>query len=259
MPLLRNRRRVRRRRTVRRPGTMRRPRLLGLKGSPLTKGILTAGDAIAPFSGSLANPFPRKFRCKMYYADYAILNTASGTNFYEGILYGNGLYDPNYSGFTVNGQPAYRDTLAAIYNYYRVKSSRIKVHFQPNAATAPTTAMRLFIHATPSASGDTTTFYPDDPETLSLQPNQVNGFCGINSNPISLGMSMNQKRMYPNVSLSDSNNSATPSAAPTNVWYWHVSLYDQAHNTSSGAVTGYLSVTVEYDVEWFQLDSEPAN
>lgn len=259
MPLKRSIRRLRGT-TLRRRLNRKRYSMLKTYVSPLTpRGVITAGDTVAPYTGRLANPFPMKYRCKMYYCDYAIISTASGTNFYEGILYGNGLYDPMYSGLTLNGQPAYRDTFAAVYNSYRVRGSKIKVHFQPNASTAPSAACRLFIHANPSASSDTATLFPDDPETLSLQPNQVNAYSGINSNPISLNMSMTQRKMYPGVDREDANNSALVSAAPANVWYWHVALYDQAHNTSTGTITGYLNVTVEYDVEWYQLDAEPAN
>lgn len=101
--------------------------------------------------GGFANFAPAKKLVKMRYVTHVSINSASGL-VASNCFRANSVYDPDQTG--VGHQPAYYDQCAAIWNHYRVVSSRIKASFVNNgseATIAATVGIKLDDEGTISA------------------------------------------------------------------------------------------------------------
>lgn len=79
----------------------------------------------------IATPFPRTRLVRHRYVENITFPAAAGAGFPTSYVFAaNGIYDPNVTG--VGHQPLYHDEMAALYQYYTVVGSRIKVTFSQN-------------------------------------------------------------------------------------------------------------------------------
>jgi len=83
--------------------------------------------------GSLYYGFPPTLMTRMRYCDTVPITSTGGT-LAKQIFRVNDCFDPDYTG--TGHQPLYRDTFAAIYDFYVVPKARIKVTFANTSGTA---------------------------------------------------------------------------------------------------------------------------
>lgn len=90
----------------------------------IPRGSISVKDAL---------PLKNKLDATLRYAHTVSLNAAAGSNAVQ-VYAANGLFDPDVTG--VGGQPRGFDQIAAMYNFYRVKQSKIVVDFVYEAAAS---------------------------------------------------------------------------------------------------------------------------
>lgn len=231
-----------------------------LKYGSVGRAILTAGYPGRNVIGGLAGLLPQKLLGKFKYTDYAVISTGAGTNFYELIFKANSLFDPHLSGGTRNGQPLFYDQLSALYRRYRVNGCKIDVSFISSSSSASTGGVQMIVHANSIATADTVT-YADDPNTLMEQNNTIAKVCsalGTGPQPLRMKMYRNRKTMFP-LTFNDSNQSAAVTADPSTLWYYHVSLFDLAHDTVGGSVNCIVNVKLTMYCEMSRIDDTAAS
>lgn len=204
----------------------------------------------------LGRGLPNRVKTILTYRDYVNFNTATGVNYAEVVIQGNSAYDPDYAGLTRNSQPRYYDQLMTLYSTYRVNASRLKVWITSGSSTVSGGSLMAVIHMNQTATYDTSAYF-DNPDGLLECNNLVSRFIGLaGSEPVAVMTAHgSNKLLYPSAGSTDKGFSATASTNPTSPWYYHVTLWDQARNTTSGTIIAYLNVEIEYDCEFFDLNN----
>lgn len=95
------------------------------KRKPRRKGVTTLANI------SRVNPIAQRYICKMKYADTFQLSTLGGGVYRFNL---NSIFDPNRTG--VGHQPYGRDTLATLYNRYRVFRVSYSLSFYNSSSSA---------------------------------------------------------------------------------------------------------------------------
>lgn len=195
--------------------------------------------------------FPQKLRVSLPYNDYASISTSSGTNFYNMVFKGNDLVDPMQSGGTVNGQPAGRDQLGAIYRAFRVNASAIRLFI---TSTGTTSTGMCVVRPTTISTADTTTF-ADAPYNL-LEQKLVKradyGANGSGNQMVNMSHYVKSKSMFPLYWRDHGTAGVGADQPPSYVWYWNISFFDHQHDTVSGSIAVAVDVKVDYYCEWTQ-------
>jgi len=179
------------------------------------------------------NPFPAKMTATLRYNDTVAYTTTTGVPTpYQWRC--NSIYDPDYTG--TGHQPYGHDQYAAIYNHYMVKKAVISV--------CPSTGFngRLII-----VLSDDTTISTDE-NTAAEQKGTVSCIQSGNISPTVL-----RSTYYPraNFALGDySTLSAAVGTNPTEAMYWSILQYA---NTPTGSISGFMKVTIEYVVEFWEM------
>lgn len=204
--------------------------------------------------------FPERLKATLYYNDYAAIATSSGTNFYEIILRGNSLYDPMYSGCTKNGQPLARDQWGSFYQSYAVHACSVRFTISTGSSTAVAGNLIAILHANDTTTSDTTT-YADDPDTLMLQKDVKYKYCapvGAGPSP-QLSMKKSARYMMPNYNPESNVGGLASPSSPTDGWYYHLTLWDQARNVTTGTISAYVDVLMTFDCEFYDPVDLPAS
>jgi len=223
-------------------GQMFRRRALGAGPRRLPTSVYAGSRVARPLS--VLNSFmPQTKKCIMHYADqYAVSSLTAGTRMGQ-TLRGNSVYDPDQTG--TGHQPRGFDSIAALYNYYCVTASSIRVRFG-TAATGTGVLVGLQADATVGTAPVSSTV------TEFMESFPYNVLCSNTDGSQSV-VTLTDKRTTRAMSATpvpDSENVAAVTANPANEWYWKIVVFN-ANPTS--AVTGSLFVDVWYEVEF----SEP--
>lgn len=193
------------------------------------------GRRIVPF---LAN---KRTTQHVYGSQYSVSLT-SGTSVMR-VFRGNGMYDPDRTG--TGHQPYGFDQLSALYKYYSVRASSIKVWYVTSSA-----GTGVLMNVTPDATAATT-------PTISAITEMFEMFRGdpvfsTNTDGSHAIISKSESARTRDIMIGDwkeSSNLGTGAADPTNQWSWNVAVY----NGSGVTTAGNLFVRITYDVTW----SEP--
>lgn len=186
------------------------------------------------------HPIPQRFITKMKYSEQ--FTTDSTTGAYRFNL--NSIWDPNQSG--VGHQPYGFDTLATLYNRYRVISCgwRIQVNWQSNSSAQPTLVGA--IPANEALTFSSLSELRENPRAKYISQNYggpiqtLNGKCYI---PSLVGRT---KPQY----MADDRYQATMSTSPSELAILNIMTGPNGLDTP-GAAT--LQILLEYTVEFFDI------
>lgn len=211
--------------------------------SRLPTAVYTAGGKPGKPMTFLNSFMPQKKTCIMHYADqYNVSNLAVGTRFSQ-TMRGNSVYDPDQTG--TGHQPRGYDQISALYRYYSVKSSSIRVRF---GTTAVGCASLVGLQA--DASTEAAPVSSTISEFLESYPyNQLLSNTDGSAATATLTDKRTTAAMSSNPAV-DGDNIAVVTTNPANEWYWKIVVFN-AHTTS--ALYGTVFVDVWYEVEF----SEP--
>lgn len=213
---------------------------------PGNRGGVTFRNPARLVYANLGYLFPTFLKIRLPYFDYAQIATSAGTNYAEFILRANSIYDPMVSGFTRDAQSPARDALTTFYGAYKVTKSFVNVNFRSTSASCHG---KICIHANTTSTGDTTT-YADNPYQLFSQPNtKVAYFNTISAGdpPTQLMMSRTSKAMMP-FNGPDASAAGLYTGNPVASWYYHITVWDQENDTTSGVIDGSIDVKMVQDV-----------
>lgn len=182
------------------------------------------------------HPIPQRYLTKMKYSEF--VETAGLTGQYAFNM--NSLFDPNRTGF--GHQPYGFDTLATLYNRYRVVSCGWRIQLAGDASSA------YIITALPSNESVT---------SVSISEMRENPRCKyIQQNPGSAAVTLSGKCSLPSLMgrtksqyMSDDRYSAIVSASPAELAILNL----QTANTADGIIGTKLQVLLEFTVEWFDV------
>lgn len=188
---------------------------------------------IPSFRPSWHTVAPQKMRLRFKYADTGYTSALAVGNGYSDtyIFRGNSCFDPDYTGVGV--QPYGWDEYCALYGYYVVRASSIKVYY--STSTADTTTPRIIAAVVPSVLSSLAAADPADIQQYHYRR------CKSFSNDDSTGRQKiinycSTKKMFPGMTARDNNFQAavTANAAANYTWYWHVlfNAADWAQNTT---------------------------
>jgi len=150
----------------------------------------------------------------------------------------NSMFDPNTTG--VGHQPLYRDEFAALYNHYRVISSKVKVRIQRlNSATDNLPAVILV-----DIDDDAATNI--DIRTQMEEGRNVKFIAG-DMRPTVITKSWNAKKHFPSGTMQ--NLSAAVGSNPAEQSYYNIMV--QPTDLAS-IVSFHATVEIEYYVQWFE-------
>lgn len=176
---------------------------------------------------------PYQYHTTMPYA-YTWLNNTGAPGFYDWVMKGNGLYDPDVA---VGGNSAYGlNELAVVWTSYKVLGSRVKVTVvnldssnPVNVIIVPTQTSNAFA----AAQQDGLLHHPRARNML------VDRYDGSKSltNAATTAMARNVK------DVDDEGFQAAMNADPVHLWYWHVITW----NNGGAASNCELKLEVFYD------------
>lgn len=197
----------------------------------------------------LGTGMPQRFLTKLKYTDRGSFVTGTATGSYV-IINGNSIWDPintSAGGGTafLNQQPAYRDTLSAMYAKYRVIASRIRIECVNSQSTVPTNIIVYPIdtNITPGTSPiqerviPYSTFKSGKLGTLSPQPIVFNKY--MSTAKIN-GVLPSEVEINPDYGSS-------VGGSPSDLWYWviHPAAFDESTN-----IALWVTFTITYYVEF---------
>lgn len=164
-----------------------------------------------------------------------------GAIFYQQVMRGNSVFDPDYTG--AGRQPTFFDQMAALYNRYTVRASTCKVMPVFNA-TGNSGITNCYLY--PSAIATAPSNYYDATQT----PFVVSDLTIANTRrALSRGMTTSQICGVPSVTVTaDDTFSSAVTGNPTIDWFWQFGLFAADGAT---AIAGFAKVDVWYDVEFF--------
>ncbi len=181
--------------------------------------------------------FPDQIRVSLVYEDLIPITTVANS-YYTQIFRGNSLFDPDLTG--IGHQPRYFDQYAAIYNKYKVYSSKIEIFVTNASATVP-----IGICILPLTDQQTSTLWYQSAEMprakstkhlipiASRYPVELDHFATTNE---IIGLQPGQ--------INDEDYGALVTGSPAQVWYWNI-LFQSADQTT--ILAAYLRVRLTYD------------
>lgn len=187
-------------------------------------------------------PFAQRYITKMKYADAFFFNNVNGPQTYRYNL--NSVFDPNRTG--AGHQPYGHDTLATIYNRYRVISCSYVVSFVD-------TAGNYVQVATLPANEEFS------PASLTLSEVRENPRCKfVLQAPNAPMRPVKGKVFIPSLVgrnkaqyMADDRYQAQTGSSPAELAV--LNIYFQRQDDSINTMSGPLSITLEYTVEWFDV------
>jgi len=200
----------------------------------------------SPFYVPVAGPvngFPEVLRTSLRYQDQYTLTSSSGSAA-QWLFRLNSLFDPDLTG--VGHQPLYFDQLSGIYQYYRIRSTRMHVTFLP--LTDDTELTTTGPYEVGVGANSTSTFS----STLNTVAEQNNSKVALlprdkSAQPVSLTLTYQPKRDL-GVAFTDDTVSASIGGSPAATYYGAIFAADL--NLTSGAVKAVVTLT--FDAEFFQ-------
>jgi len=182
------------------------------------------------------HPIPQRFITKMKYAEYIDTAIFSGTYAYNL----NSLFDPNRSG--LGHQPHGFDTLATLYNRYRVISCGWRLQLAGDAASS------FLLSAMPANEVVTSLSISEireNPRVKYIQQNPGSSAVTL-SGHISLPSLVGRtKAQY----MSDDRYQSIVTASPSELAILNL----QTANTADTNIGTKVQVLLEYTVEWFDI------
>jgi hypothetical protein len=134
--------------------------------------------------------------------------------------------------------------LSALYNSYRVLSSKIRTEAVTTSAANPVNIYVAPVNFDPGAT-------PSAANILALreQPYAKSRLIGLSGSPsIKINSTMSTEKIYGSkMALFDDNFAAPITASPNNNWYWQIGAYSFVLDPSLTWVT----ITIEVDVEFY--------
>lgn len=180
-----------------------------------------------------------QYVCKLVYCETLKRSPASAIDNY--LFRGNSVYDPNQSG--VGSQPYYFDSIAQLYQQYRVTGSKLEVELV-NTAAVPAMATLFPANETISVTDI------DDWAGNRYSKSRVMAPSSGSPNMARLSTYATTAAMYgvsANIVKSEKDYSAAVTTNPTNQWNWHIIVgsMDKATN-----ITYEMRVKVTYYVKF---------
>lgn len=156
---------------------------------------------------------------------------------------GNSLYDPDYT--TTGHQPAGFDEISALYKWYTVHASSIKVDLVPGATGVGVASAEVAVIPTVNATDWTAV----EPEVI--RENQYGKMMIVsNGNGMpSMNHYMTTSKMLGRSDINQQTTGALVSANPEEGWFWHVVIQAVDEATT---LDMYLYCTVVYYAEFSQ-------
>ena len=188
-------------------------------------------------------PIPSRYICKMKYSEIVTTNTVGNVGQY--IFNLNSLFDPNRTGF--GHQPYGFDTLATLYNKYRVVSCGWRIQ---RAAGISDISPAVLVGCMPSNDLNIDfsdfSFMRENPRTKYIL-----------QNPGATALTLSGKSYLPSLMgrtnsqyMADDKYAADVLSSPAE----HGVLYVQTHNATTGeALSSTIQVLLEFTVEWFDI------
>lgn len=198
------------------------------------------------FSAPSMPVFPPRITKWLRYATTGTIVSTSGVITQTVIFRANDALDPE---FAVGGHgPMGFDQIMVWYNHFIVLKARIKILFKNDtASTSPTVCIRVDANSTPLTSVDQIMEFGGY-TTESLEAK--NGYGANKELAIGVDIPTIQGVPYPAI-LADVNLRGTTASSPTEVTYFHVTMWNSAGVTSSC----FFDVVIEYQVVF----QEPRN
>lgn len=180
---------------------------------------------------------------KMKYSRFVSLSAGAGSPAVE-IFRGNSIYDPHFGAGT--DQPLTFTQWTAFYSRYVVRGAKIKVSFvNTGTNTILVTIIPKLVTTTTSGTVLTTERAYNVHRMLCPTTTGSNNSCYLTRY-------MSSTKMFGvrsgEIGGDDSNYSATITANPNQIWYYHV----QAQDMASGSVTCDALVEIVYYVQFYQ-------
>ena len=180
---------------------------------------------------------PYNLRLNMPYV-YTWANATGAPGFFDWVLRGNGLFDPDTS---IGGNSAYQlNELHTLYSYYKVLGSSISVDIVNLDTTNP---LQVAIIPTPYSSG----FAAAQQDGVIVHPRSrrmmVDRYNGVKR--LSHRMSTNEALNVRDID--DIGFQAACTADPTHQWYWHVVTW----NNGGAAANCEIKLTITFDAIFF--------
>lgn len=151
----------------------------------------------------------------------------------------NGAYDPDITGSGT--QPRGFDELMALYDYYTVTASRVKVRYANNATTRP--YVGIVVRDSPTGVPDAKTLFESSDSKIADRIlgrlSEDNMSCAMTHN-VNVGSFLGRKSV-----MSDSELKGTAGANPAEQVYYHVNCVNMDSSSSSSVD---CVVTLEYDL-----------
>lgn len=194
-----------------------------------------------PGLGPLEFGFPNSIVTRLRYTQVHAITSTSGLVASK-VFRANGCHDPDYT--NVGHQPMYWDQWKAIYDYYTVLGSKIKVTFRSASDYG------MFI----GLQGSTTSTPSSAIETLGEQNNTVSTLIGNkNTNPKTLFMTYSPTENMGQSVKDDGSSMTAVGADPTageGTYYYHI--YTATEDQATTSVL-YAYVEIEYTIKFTEL------
>lgn len=176
--------------------------------------------------------FPDTLPTRLQYREN--LNLSLGSTVTSYVFRGNSLFDPNFTG--TGSQPMFYDQLSAIYDFYMVTQSHIKVTFSHSIADAITCVV---IPQVANITWPSIATYAERPRAISklLDGNNTKAISNYCKSKAALGVKRLETSVHGSNILTN----------PVNQWVWQIAL--DAFTVTSGTV--HAQVELSYEAEFF--------
>lgn len=186
------------------------------------------------------HPIPQRFITKMKYADYVI--TDSNGQFYFNL---NSVYDPNRTG--TGHQPYGHDTLATLYNRYRVISCSYRIQLAHIATGTPVSQQLAVMPANEAILFSNVSEMRENPRAKYITQNPGASAAVLSGKVYLPSLVGRTKAQY----MADDRYQAVVGANPSEQAILNcVASAAFADNVSAGVC---FNVLLEYTVEWFDV------
>lgn len=193
--------------------------------------------------------FPPQLRNRMKYCEIVPVAMVPG-NYGSYLFRTNGLYDPNYTG--TGHQPRYFDKLGTIYTYYTVVKSKctVKIHDYNSAMGGFTYG--LFVDEDGASGGGVTNQWDVFEQDGTVW--DTTGFA-MTKAPRTLSKTWSAAQQWgPNV-VNNANFRGSFNTDPAETCYF---VFGLAGTYGAGNIV-FVSVEIDYEVEWNDLKTEPVS
>lgn len=185
-------------------------------------------------------PFAQRYITKMKYADAFFFNNVNGPVTYRYNL--NSVFDPNRTG--TGHQPYGHDSLAAIYNRYRVISCRYAVSFVDTAGNYVQCAV---LPANEEVAALTISEIRENPRARYVLQSPQAPTRSVKGNVYLPSLVGRNKAQY----MADDRYQAQTGSSPAELAI--MNIFFQRQDDSVNTISGPLNIMLEYTVEWFDV------